>query len=162
MNRLTAEELRTFLVHNWGGLGGVVFATWQDFNRRFFADALAPWPILIDGPSPQWRGETRYNARGACIVLHMPSDPANLLHEMLHAFLVQRGEAPGHTDAPWRREIGRISQQLGTPINGLPLEALECWPRSVLDLPRVFGWDLADVRLAESDGSDRGASAQAR
>jgi hypothetical protein len=59
--------------------------------------------------------------RAAFIALTAPynpdlrSDRGVLLHEMIHAALVERGESPAHADAPWCSEITRISALLGRP-----------------------------------------------
>jgi hypothetical protein len=35
-----------------------------------------------------------------------------LLHEMVHQLLFERGEDPAHMGAPWRREIMRLQKQI--------------------------------------------------
>jgi len=39
-----------------------------------------------------------------------------LLHEMTHAYLLERGENAEHKSQPWRREIMRLSRDLGRPV----------------------------------------------
>jgi hypothetical protein len=123
--RLTRKQMRIFLEYGWGELGLNVFNAWEDFNAHFLDDKLRPIPIVITATSPfgHWYGCTHWVAqrRVAFIALTAPSnatlrsDCGVLLHEMVHAYLVERGEVPDHEGAPWCREITRLSAMLGCP-----------------------------------------------
>ena len=124
--QLNREQMRTFLEYGWGDVGLAVFTTWEEFNARFFADQLCPIPIVLVATSPwgHWVGCTHLvttQRRAAFIALTAPynvdlrSDRGTLLHEMIHAALVERGESPKHEHPPWCREITRLSALLGRP-----------------------------------------------
>src|SRR5438128_421152 len=93
--RLNREQMRTFLEYGWGDVGLSVFTAWEEFNARFFANALCPIPIVLVATSPwgHWIGCThmvRPQRRAAFIALTAPynrtlrSDRGVLLHEMIH------------------------------------------------------------------------------
>ncbi len=124
--RLTRPQMRIFLEYGWGEVGTNVFRAWEEFNKRFFDDALRPVPIVMVATSPygHWVGCThwlRHPRRVAYIGMTAPnnrklaSDPGVLLHEMVHAWLVHTGEDPSHEGRPWCREITRLSALLGRP-----------------------------------------------
>ena len=124
--RLTRKQMQTFLEYGWGHVGRAVFETWQEFNARFFGDRLRPLAIVLTDTSPygHWIGCThslRGQRRAVLICLTDPlnaklvSDRGVLLHEMVHAHLVERGENSAHEGAPWCREITRLSTALGRP-----------------------------------------------
>jgi hypothetical protein len=84
-------------------------------------------PIVLTATSPfgHWVGlthsvcdqrRTALIARTAPYNEKLASDRGVLLHEMIHAYLVERGEDPAHEVAPWCREIARLSALLGKPI----------------------------------------------
>jgi hypothetical protein len=124
--RLTRPQMRIFLQYGWGEVGTNVFRSWEGFNERFFEDKLRPAPIVLIATSPygHWVGCTHgisRQRRVAFVSLTAPyneklaSDRGVLLHEMVHAWLFQRGENPAHEAAPWCREITRLSALLGRP-----------------------------------------------
>jgi len=124
--RLSREQMRTFLEYGWGDVGLTVFSTWEEFNARFFTNQLCPIPIVLVATSPwgHWWACTHIvptQRRVAFIALTSPynavlrPDRGVLLHEMIHAALAERGESSAHEDAPWCREITRISALLGRP-----------------------------------------------
>jgi hypothetical protein len=67
-------------------------------------------------------GVTHCSNRGATLnVLNVPhstkhllADNNTLLHEMIHAYLNQRGEHSGHDGESWRCEIMRLHKQITT------------------------------------------------
>jgi hypothetical protein len=177
--RLSREQMRAFLEYGWGDIGLAVFTTWEEFNIRFFADQLSPIPIVLVATSPHghWVGCTHTvttQRRAAFIALTAPynkrlrSDRGVLLHEMIHAALVERGESPKHEHAPWCREITRLSALLGrsyvhaapqkvqrvngtiarvTPHGSISRRAAARWPHSI-------GLDLGSLLpLVASNGS---------
>src|SRR5262245_46270057 len=103
--RLNREQMRTFLEYGSGNVGLAAFHTWEEFNARFFDDQLCPIPLVLVATSPwgHWTGCTHWvlrPRRTAYIALTAPynktlrSDRGVLLHEMIHALLVERGESP--------------------------------------------------------------------
>jgi hypothetical protein len=57
-----------------------------------------------------------------------------LVHEMIHAALMLRGEDPGHNEAPWCRMVGELSPAvLGQDVTAEPVK-----PRRVPNPAREF------------------------
>ena len=128
----TESNLRDFLRTGWGAAGERVADHFFDLNDRYFAGKIKPVPIVITPTSPhgRWLGLTCGNARqnsASLIYLTRPSrgdslvaDRGVLLHEMIHASLMQRGDDPGHDGQPWRDEITRISRACNRTITAMP------------------------------------------
>ncbi len=80
--------------------------------RCFFGDELAPCIIAMTPVSPhgRWIGLTCYSrAGGAHLIYLTTSGKLNggrgvLLHEMVHAWIVQQGRDASHAGAPWCEE----------------------------------------------------------
>lgn len=161
---ITAEQMRAFLSSGWGELGERIFGHFNELNDRFFAGSLAPMPICVVPVSPygHWAGlccgsTTRREA--ALIYLCVPRDGKTLvadrgvlLHEMLHAHLMARGDDPQHSGQAWRDEIVRLSAIAGrtvvaratkvvkdanrksmrvTPEGSLTQREIASWPHSI-------------------------------
>ena len=121
----TYTEYRQAAVWIWGPAGEFAADEFRRINREHFAGSIPPLPIAI--------GLTAY---GHCIGLtrehstpriSLASEIFNgssrqrggplsvsdtLIHEMLHAFLMLRGESPGHNAAPWCRMITELTPAL--------------------------------------------------
>lgn len=119
---ITYAEMKTFLTIGWGKLGQSVAEAWLAFNKRHFGGKLQPLPITIVNTSPygHWLGLTcGAGKRAHLIQLTMPTDAGELvadrgvlLHEMVHQYLLERGESPKHEHEPWCREIMRLHQAI--------------------------------------------------
>jgi hypothetical protein len=121
----TYSEYRQAAVWLWGPAGEFAADEFGRLNREHFAGSITPLPIVI--------GITAY---GACIALtrghatpriSLASETFNgsgrlrggpltvsdaLIHEMLHAFLMLRGENPQHNFPPWCRMITELTPGL--------------------------------------------------
>ena len=121
----TYAEYRQAAVWLWGQAGEFAAGEFAALNREHFAGSVPPLPIVI--------GITAY---GHCIALtrghstpriSLASELFNgsgrlrggplmvsdtLIHEMLHAFLMLRGENPAHNAAPWCRMITDLTPGL--------------------------------------------------
>jgi len=131
----TYGEYRQAAIWLWGPAGEFAADEFGRLNREHFAGSLPPLPIVI--------GITAY---GRCIGLTrrhstpritLASEIFNgshrqhggpltvsdvLIHEMLHAFLILRGESPDHNAAPWCRMITELSPALvGREISAEPV-----------------------------------------
>ena len=110
----------------WGEAGEYAADESARLNREFFAGSIPPLPIVI-GLTAYGRciGLTRVHVIPPRITLAselfngslrtqggplMVSD--TLIHEMLHAFLMLRGENFDHNQAPWCRMITELSPEL--------------------------------------------------
>jgi hypothetical protein len=122
----TYGEYRQAAIWLWGAAGEFAAGEFSRINREHFAGSMPPLPIVI--------GITAY---GRCIGLTrghstpritLASEIFNgshrqqggpltvsdtLIHEMLHAFLMLRGENSDHNAAPWCRMIAEMSPVLG-------------------------------------------------
>jgi hypothetical protein len=131
---ITFDQMQTFLETGWGPVGLRVAKHWAEFNDRFFGGQIEPTPIVITQTSPHghWSGLTCGSGsqkRANLIYLALPSqgcqltaDRGVLLHEMLHAFLMQQGLDPHHDGQPWRNGITRLSQIAGRTIVAMPVK----------------------------------------
>ena len=120
----------------WGEAGEYAADESARLNREFFAGSIPPLPIVI-GLTAYGRciGLTRVHVIPPRITLAselfngslrtqggplMVSD--TLIHEMLHAFLMLRGENFDHNQAPWCRMITELSPELaGREILAAPV-----------------------------------------
>lgn len=107
----------------YGELGAELCATWAEFNRAYFSNALAPIPLILTQAQPYGRGggacSTAPVPGGRAIVLNLPkagehlvADNGSLLHAMIHQALTDAGEDASHTGEPWRREIMRLHHRI--------------------------------------------------
>lgn len=166
---ITRDQMSLFLRAGWGDLGASVFTAWEKFNAEYFRDELKPCVISIAAAAPHGRlgycsCEEGRAADHICLIAPkyfnvLVPDKNMLVHEMVHAVLAQRGDAPDHAKRPWMAEITRISTVMGRAIstdrilrgsNGkrksvrllrpanLPLPVASGWPRSIgIDLGRL-------------------------
>jgi hypothetical protein len=123
MTTLTFDDMLRFATEAWGALGTNTVHMWAAYNERYFDGALHPVPLVITNTLPFGNrlGFCSHDpdASGRTIRLNVPAvhqsllaDNSVLLHEMIHQFLFERGELPGHDSAGWRREIMRLHQLL--------------------------------------------------
>jgi len=103
----------------FGERGRRLALLFQQYNAAYFDGELHPVPILLVPVAPygHWIGLTRQSFIYLVWKLDEHAERATLLHEMVHAWLHQRGENPKHAGAPWCREIMRISRLLGHTIH---------------------------------------------
>jgi hypothetical protein len=104
----------------WGAAGEFAAAEFARLNRELFAGSIPPVPVIIGLTAygkcigatmpATWLGAPRitlapliFNRGGARSV----SDA--LVHEMIHAALIFRGEDPAHNGAPWCKLITELS-----------------------------------------------------
>ena len=131
----TYGEYRQAAIWLWGAAGEYAADEFGRINHDHFAGSIPPLPIVI--------GITAY---GRCIGLTrghstpritLASEIFNgshrqqggpltvsdtLIHEMLHAFLMLRGESADHNAAPWCRMITELSPALvGREIKAEPV-----------------------------------------
>lgn len=154
-----------------GEAGDFAAAEFARLNREHFAGSIPPLPVLI-GLTAYGKciGATRDGAdwlAGPRITLapelfngnhRTPGGPRMvsdvLVHEMIHAALMLRGEDPGHNGAPWCRLITDLSPAvLGREVTARPVlprrvpnpdwQADPAAPKTVV------------VRLAEPGSMDR-------
>lgn len=107
----------------YGPLGAALCATWAQFNRAYFWNALKPIPLILTQAHPYGRGGgacmTTPAPGGRAIVLSLSKDGERyvadngaLLHAMIHQWLADMGEDASHAGEPWRREIMRLHLQI--------------------------------------------------
>lgn len=134
----TYEDYRQAAALLWGEAGDFAAAEFTRLNREHFAGSIPPMPVIIgltaygkcigatrDG---DWLGSPRItlapelfngNHRTAGGP-RMVSDV--LVHEMVHAALMLRGEDSRHNDDPWCRVITELSPEvLGREITARPV-----------------------------------------
>jgi hypothetical protein len=125
----TLEDMERFAGEAWGEIGVNVVNKWAELNESYFDGKLKPIPIIITPTLPFGKaigvcshdhvsrlcGHMDMGAR--LIKLNLPKDHDRLvadyntlLHEMVHQFLVERGEYPKHSGEGWRREIMRLNK----------------------------------------------------
>ena len=124
----------------WGQAGEYAATEFQRLNQELFAGELPPLRILINMvPYGNCLG---FTMKGASEWLQWPRitlapeifngskrTPGGLLrvadtlvHEMVHAVLMLRGECPAHNDAPWCKAITDLSPRvLGRQITARPV-----------------------------------------
>lgn len=136
----TREDYAQAAALLWGEAGAFAAAEFARLNREHFAGSITPMPVIIGLTaygscigatklSTSWLGAPRitlapelFNGSGRT---HggprMVSDV--LLHEMIHAALMLRGEEPGHNFAPWCRVIAELSPAvLGREVDARPVQ----------------------------------------
>jgi len=99
------EDMERFAAEAWGELGTKTVHKWAEFNARYFAGALRPVPLVLSHTQPFGRllAFCSYGTgikSGRTITLNVPkhhtvlvADNGVLLHEMIHQYLFERGEA---------------------------------------------------------------------
>jgi hypothetical protein len=134
----TYEDYRRAAALLWGEAGDFAAAEFARLNREHFAGTIPPMPVIIgltaygkcigatltvswlDSPritlTPELFNGNHRTAGGP----RMVSDV--LMHEMVHAALVLRGEDPHHNGEPWCRVITELSPDvLGAGITARPV-----------------------------------------
>lgn len=121
----TNEDYRQAAALLWGDAGDFAATEFVRLNREHFAGSIPPMPIVIgltafgrcigltrgggwlDSPritlAPELFNGNRRTSGGP----RMISD--TLVHEMVHAALILRGEDPEHNGDPWCRLIAELS-----------------------------------------------------
>ena len=122
----------------WGDAGTYAAAEFRHLNDRYFRGELPPLPIVINLTAyGHCIGLTRPTAWLAHPRITVSTEAFNgsrrmpggrrmvtdvLVHEMVHAWLILRGENPKHNDDPWCKTIGELSLAvLGHEINARPV-----------------------------------------
>jgi hypothetical protein len=125
----TVADMERFALEAWGPFGRRIVEQWCDFNARYFGGALRPVPLVLHHTQPFGKriafcsyapaDPDTLRPQGRTITLNVPSrhkrllaDNDTLLHEMIHQYLFERGEAAGHDSAGWRREIMRLNREI--------------------------------------------------
>jgi len=130
----------------WGAAGEFAAAEFARLNREHFAGSIPPMPIVIGltayggciglTQSAAWLEAPRISLapeifRGS--LERSNGEPGRirggarqvadvLLHELVHAALMFRGQDPAHNAAPWCQMIGDLSPDvLGRDINARPV-----------------------------------------
>jgi hypothetical protein len=134
----TYEDYRQAAALLWGEAGDFAAAEFARLNREHFAGSIPPMPVIIgltaygkcigatlavgwlDSPritlAPELFNGNRRTAGGP----RMVSDV--LVHEMVHATLILRGETSEHNGEPWCRLIAELSPvALGREITARPV-----------------------------------------
>lgn len=122
---MTYDEVRRFVTWTWGRAGEFAADEFSRINREHFAGSVPPLPIVIGiAAYGHCIGLTRghstprislaseifngsHRQRGGPLTV---SD--TLIHEMVHAFLMLRGENPSHNAPAWCRMITELSPDL--------------------------------------------------
>jgi len=114
--------MERFASEAWGDLGRNVVNKWVEFNETYFAGELRPIPLMITPTLPYGRRVADCSGcagHGRLIRVNLPKDHNvlvadynTLLHEMIHQFLLERGESPKHESEGWRREIMRLNKMI--------------------------------------------------
>jgi hypothetical protein len=126
--QVTRTQVRNFMRTGWGSLGEQTHDAFELFNAAFFSEKIKPTPITLVSATPygHWVGLTHCRPKGAGLIelqynaVKQSMGKCVLLHEMIHAFLSQKGLSPAHAKKPWCQEIVRISKLLGHPIWAAP------------------------------------------
>ena len=134
----TYEDYRRAAALLWGEAGDFAATEFARLNREHFAGSIPPMPVIIgltafgrcigltrdggwlDSPritlAPELFNGNHRTAGGP----RMISD--TLVHEMVHAALMLRGEDSGHNGEPWCRMITELSPELlGAEITARPV-----------------------------------------
>jgi hypothetical protein len=130
---------RAALENLWGDAGTWAADTWTAHNAAYF-DGKLRYHGIVFGLTPHG-GHLAHTSPTGRITLHPALlDPQSdawlighklgerhatdtLLHEMIHAALIQRGDDSGHNGWPWCNEIMRITTELGLkPIKAAPVK----------------------------------------
>jgi hypothetical protein len=136
---VTYEDYRQAAALLWGEAGEFAAAEFARLNREHFAGSIAPMPVVIGLTAygrcigvtkyaPGWLAAPRitlapelFNGSG-----RTPGGPRMvsdvLVHEMVHAALILRGEDPRHNGEPWCQAITELSPGvLGREITARPV-----------------------------------------
>lgn len=125
---------------HWGRAGEFAATEFRRLSRELFAGSIPPMPVII--------GLTAY---GACLGFTRPAGwlafpritlapevfsgnhrtrggpltvSDTIVHEMVHAALILRGEDPRHNEAPWCKLITELSPEvLSAEITARPVRA---------------------------------------
>lgn len=120
----TFADMERFAFEAWGPFGHRIVHKWAEFNRLYFAGVLRPVPLVLHHTQPFGKllafcSYSGPDQPGRTITLNVPkdhhrllADNNTLLHEMVHQYLFERGEAAAHMSAGWRREIMRLNKQI--------------------------------------------------
>ena len=117
------DDMIRFAGQAWGEIGVNVVNKWAEFNESYFGGKLKPIPIIITPTLPYGKrlADSCSGLNGArrLIRLNLPvsghvliAEYNGLLHEMVHQFLFEHGEAAGHDSEGWRREIMRLNKMI--------------------------------------------------
>lgn len=131
----THEEVRRYTAWAWGPAGEYAAGEYARLNREHFAGSMPPLPIVIGLTSyGHCIGLTRHRSAPRITLAsetfngspRQPGGPLTvsdvLIHEMVHAFLMLRGEEPGHNFKPWCQMITELTPELtGTGILAEPV-----------------------------------------
>lgn len=119
----TFDDMLKFADEAWGQTGTSAVRKWALYNKRYFGGVLRPIPLVITHAQPFGKRlafcSYGQHGQGRAITVNVPSkhqrllaDNNTLLHEMVHQFLFERGEHPGHDGLEWRREIMRLHKTI--------------------------------------------------
>lgn len=133
----THADYRAAAALLWGPAGDFAAAEFARLNREHFAGSVPPLPIVIGlsayghclgATRPDWHPVPRISLTpeiftgsertpGGTLTV-----PDVLVHEMVHAVLMLRGEDRAHNSAPWCRMIAELSPGvLGHEISVRPV-----------------------------------------
>jgi hypothetical protein len=161
----TLEDYRQAAVLLWGDAGALAADEFARLNREHFAGSIPPVPLVI-GLAPygkcigvtvdleDWLAAPRIGLAPEIFNGNhrTPGGPRMvgdvLVHEMIHAALMLRGEESGHNGEPWCRMITDLSPA----VLGRAVDARPVLPRRVLNPARETDPDAPKtivVRLAE-------------
>jgi hypothetical protein len=135
----THEDYRRAAELLWGDAGALAAGEFRRLNREHFAGSIPPVPLIIGlAPFGVCIGVTRslegwlaapritltpevFNGNS-----RTPGGPRQvadvLLHEMVHAALMFRGEDPRHNGEPWCRMVRELSPAiLGREVDARPV-----------------------------------------
>lgn len=115
----TRAEYRQAAIWLWGAAGEYAADESARVNREYFAGSVPPLPVVIGITAyGHCLGLTR-GRRRAIPRISLASRAFNhggprtvfdlILHEVLHAFLMLRGEDPAHNAAPWCAMITELT-----------------------------------------------------
>lgn len=167
----TYEDYRQAAALLWGEAGDFAAAEFARLNREHFAGSIPPMPVIIgltafgrcigvtrgagwlDSPritlAPELFNGNHRTPGGPPMVSDV------LIHEMVHAALMLRGEDPQHNSAPWCRVITELSPALlGCEITARPVV-----PRRVPNPDRAEDQDAPKTVVVRK--SEPGAMPQA-
>jgi hypothetical protein len=133
----TYEDYRRAAALLWGPAGDFAAAEVERLNREHFAGAAPPLPVIVsltawgrcigltrggwlEAPritlSPEVFNGNARSPGGSLMVSDV------LLHELVHAVLLLRGEDAGHNGAPWAAMLTELSPAvLGREVTAAPV-----------------------------------------
>jgi hypothetical protein len=134
----TYEDYRRAATLLWGDAGDRAAAEFCRLNREHFAGSIPPMPVIIGlAPFGHCIGVTRPAGWLAAPRIGLapeiftgnhrtPGGPRMLadvlVHEMVHAILMLRGEDPSHNGLPWCRMLRNLSPAvLGHRVTARPV-----------------------------------------